>query len=131
MALVTFTIGNAINTFPMAIFKVSTLLFVSSAVRSLQRVIIWQSIGAVTIRFTLTSSQGGARTLDIGTTLAFAGARPQIQLNGFSGAIPAIPNQPDSHGVTRGTWRGNNIMYSVSIREYRLQVEIRLLNAYS
>jgi rhamnogalacturonan endolyase len=49
---VTFSIGSAVSGFPMAIFK---------------------TIGPVTINFSLTSSQIGARTLEIGTTLAFAG----------------------------------------------------------
>ncbi|KAF5348362.1 hypothetical protein D9758_010904 [Tetrapyrgos nigripes] len=99
---VTFTVGQAVSSFPMAIF---------------------QAVGSVTIHFTLSSSQGGARTLDIFTTLAFAGARPQITLNSFTGAIPAIPNQPDSRGVTRGTWRGNNIQYSVAIPSGTLKTD--------
>ncbi|KAG7091923.1 hypothetical protein E1B28_008317 [Marasmius oreades] len=90
----TFTVGNNVNTFPMAIFK---------------------DIGGVTIKFTLTSSQLGARTLQIGTTLAFAGGRPVVVVNSWTSAIPAIPSQPDSRGVTRGTWRGNNIMYTYNI----------------
>ncbi|KAF9457557.1 polysaccharide lyase family 4 protein [Collybia nuda] len=91
---ITFTVGSAISGFPMAIFK---------------------TIGPVTVRFTLTSAQGGARTLQIGTTLAFAGGRPQVVINGWTGPAPAAPSQPDSRGVTRGTWRGNNNMYTVNI----------------
>ncbi|KAK7451096.1 hypothetical protein VKT23_012772 [Stygiomarasmius scandens] len=92
---VTYTVGQqGIGFFPMAIFK---------------------DIGAVTIRFALASGQGGARTLDIGTTLAFAGGRPQVSVNGWTGPAPPAPSQPDSRGVTRGTWRGNNIMYTVNI----------------
>ncbi|KAG9218287.1 hypothetical protein CCMSSC00406_0009901 [Pleurotus cornucopiae] len=91
---ITFTVGSNINGFPMAIFK---------------------TIGAVTVRFTLNSNQLGARTLQIGTTLAFAGGRPQVTVNGWSGPQPPAPSQPDSRGVTRGTWRGNNIMYTVNI----------------
>lgn len=68
---------------------------------------IFQDIGAVTIRFALASGQGGARTLRIGTTLAFAGARPVVTCGTWTSAVPAIPTQPDSRGVTRGTWRGN------------------------
>ncbi|KAF9469286.1 polysaccharide lyase family 4 protein [Collybia nuda] len=86
---VTYTVGQqAIGYFPMAAFK---------------------AIGAVTVRFGLTSTQGkcGARTLQIGTTLAFAGGRPQVVINGWTGPAPAAPSQPDSRGVTRGTWRGN------------------------
>jgi len=49
----------------------------------------------------------GARTLEIATTLAFAGGRPQATVNEWAGDAPAAPNQPDSRGITRGTWRGN------------------------
>ncbi|KAG8688067.1 hypothetical protein FRC11_006114 [Ceratobasidium sp. 423] len=91
----TFTVGQQdIGYFPMAIFK---------------------DIGPVTVRWALSSSQLGARTLEIGVTLAFAGGRPQVVINGWTGPAPAAPNQPDSRGVTRGTWRGNNTRYTVSI----------------
>ncbi|KAF7296020.1 Polysaccharide lyase family 4 protein [Mycena kentingensis (nom. inval.)] len=90
----TFTVGSAVSTLPMAIF---------------------QAIGALTIRSTLTSSQIGARTLFIATTLAFAGGRPVVSVGSFTSAVPAIPTQPDSRGVTRGTWRGNNILYTYNI----------------
>jgi rhamnogalacturonan endolyase len=94
---VTYTVGQqAIGYFPMAIF---------------------QEIGAVTIRFALASGQGGARTLKIATTLAFAGGRPVVAVNGaWTSAVPPIPNEPDSRGVTRGVYRGNNQQYLYSIR---------------
>jgi rhamnogalacturonan endolyase len=41
----------------------------------------------------------GARTLEIGTTLAFAGGRPQVQVNGWTGPSPPAPSQPDSRGM--------------------------------
>ncbi|KAJ8096002.1 hypothetical protein PM082_015223 [Marasmius tenuissimus] len=91
---ITWSVGSNITQFPMAIFK---------------------GIGGVTINFTLSSSQIGARTLEIGTTLAFAGGRPVAQVNDWTSAIPAAPKQPDSRGVTRGTWRGNNIRYTYNI----------------
>ncbi|KAJ7689883.1 polysaccharide lyase family 4 protein [Mycena olivaceomarginata] len=92
---VTFTVGQqAIGFFPMAIF---------------------QDIGPVTIRFALQSGQGGARTLKIATTLAFAGGRPVVSVNTWNSAIPAVPSQPDSRGVTRGVYRGNNIEYTYAI----------------
>ncbi|KAJ7319231.1 polysaccharide lyase family 4 protein [Mycena albidolilacea] len=91
---VTFTIGSSATAFPMAIF---------------------QAIGPVVIKTTLTSSQIGARTLAIATTLAFAGGRPVVSVGSFTSAVPAVPNQPDSRGVTRGTWRGNNILYTYNI----------------
>lgn len=83
---ITYTVGSSPSAFPMAIFK---------------------AIGAVTVKFTLTSAQTGARTLKIGTTLAFAGGRPQVKVNSWTSAAPAAPSQPDSRGVTRGTYRGN------------------------
>lgn len=55
---VTYTVGSSsVGSFPMALFK---------AVNN-----------PVTIKFTATSAQTGAATLRIGTTLAFAGGRPQ------------------------------------------------------
>ncbi|EPQ56618.1 hypothetical protein GLOTRDRAFT_115799 [Gloeophyllum trabeum ATCC 11539] len=90
----TVTISQGTGYFPMAVFK---------------------DIGTVTISATLTSSQLGARTLLIGTTLAFAGGRPHVKVNDWDGPNPGAPSQPDSRGVTRGTWRGNNIAYTVSI----------------
>lgn len=55
----TYTVGSSsLSDFPMAIFK---------SVNS-----------PVTIKFTASSSQTGAATLRIGTTLSFAGGRPQV-----------------------------------------------------
>ncbi|KAL1706610.1 polysaccharide lyase family 4 protein [Schizophyllum commune] len=93
-AVSSFTVGNDASGFPMAIFK---------------------DIGAAKVTFTLSSGQGGARTLEIATTLAFAGGRPQVTINNWTSDNPAAPSQPDSRGVTRGTWRGNNILYSYSV----------------
>ncbi|KAJ7652444.1 polysaccharide lyase family 4 protein [Mycena polygramma] len=92
---VTYTVGQrAIGFFPMVIF---------------------QAMGPVTIRFALASGQGGARTLKIATTLAFAGRRPVVSVNTWNSSIPAVPDQPDSRGVTRGVYRGNNIEYTYAI----------------
>ncbi|KAG9079128.1 hypothetical protein FS749_008799 [Ceratobasidium sp. UAMH 11750] len=68
-----------------------------------------------TIKFTLTSSQTGAATLRIGTTLAFAGGRPQVTVNGWLGPAPSAPVDLNSRGFTRGTYRGINTVYTVSI----------------
>ncbi|QRV85989.1 rhamnogalacturonate lyase [Ceratobasidium sp. AG-Ba] len=68
-----------------------------------------------TIKFTLTSSQTGASTLRIGTTLAFAGGRPQATVNGWLGPAPNPPLDLNSRGFTRGTYRGINTVYTVSI----------------
>ena len=84
---ITYTVGtSAVGDFPMAIFK---------------------AVGPVAVKFSLAAGQTGARTLKIATTNAFAGGRPTVTVNGWSSSTPAAPSQPDSRGVTRGTWRGN------------------------
>ncbi|KAF2476610.1 Rhamnogalacturonase B [Lindgomyces ingoldianus] len=93
----TYTVGSSsLDSIPMALFKsVNTPL---------------------TIKFTLSSSQAsGAATLRIGTTLSFAGARPQATVNSWSAAAPAAPTKIDSRGVTRGAYRGFGEVYDVAI----------------
>lgn len=68
-----------------------------------------------TIKFTLTSAQTGAATLRIGTTLGFEGGRPQVTVNGWLGPAPGPSLDLNSRGFTRGTYRGVNAMYTVSI----------------
>ncbi|KAJ5979788.1 hypothetical protein N7481_007086 [Penicillium waksmanii] len=92
----TYTVGSSTTSqFPMAIFK---------SVNS-----------PITIKFTATSSQTGAATLRIGTTLSFAGGRPQATINSYTGSIPSAPTNLDSRGVTRGAYRGLGEVYDVSI----------------
>ena len=69
------------------------------------------------IVFNLTAAQAAqAMTLRIGITLAFEGGRPIISVNGGAySAAPAASNQPDSRGITRGTWRGNNTTFTYGI----------------
>ncbi|KAF2753217.1 hypothetical protein EJ05DRAFT_445189 [Pseudovirgaria hyperparasitica] len=92
----TYTVGSsALSAFPMALWK---------SVNNGQK-----------IAFTLTSAQTGAATLRIGTTLSFAGARPQAIVNSWTGPAPAAPTKIDSRGVTRGAYRGYGEVYDVSI----------------
>lgn len=111
----TYTVGSSqVSSFPMALFK---------SVNS-----------PLTIKFTASSSQTGAATLRIGTTLSFASGRPQVvvcsstftfytlsmyltftQFNNYSGATPAAPTNLNSRGVTRGAYRGFGEVYDVSI----------------
>ncbi|KAF3920283.1 hypothetical protein AA313_de0208878 [Arthrobotrys entomopaga] len=77
---------------------------------------IWKSIGGnAIVKFTLSSSQLVGMTLKIGTTLAYAGARPGVTINSWSGAIPTIPVKIDSRGVTRGAYRGYGEQYTWSV----------------
>ncbi|RPB16675.1 putative rhamnogalacturonate lyase A [Morchella conica CCBAS932] len=67
-----------------------------------------------TIKFS-TTSISGTFILRIGTTLAFAGARPSITVNGWSSSTPAAPTKIDSRGLTRGAYRGYGESYDYTI----------------
>ncbi|KAK2767786.1 hypothetical protein FQN54_003945 [Arachnomyces sp. PD_36] len=94
----TYTVGTSSSTdFPMAVF---------ASVNN-----------PVTVEFDLTSDQLGAATLRIGTTLAFAGGRPQPTVNDDAFDPPAAPTEIDSRGVTRGAYRGYGEVYDYDIAE--------------
>ncbi|CAE6493290.1 unnamed protein product [Rhizoctonia solani] len=88
---------------------------------------IFKAIAPAVIRFSVDSSQTGARTLQIGITLAFAGGRPQVTINNCTGPTYSPPDQPNSRGVTRGKLLSlvfirlldiiqfQNIMYTINI----------------
>ncbi|KAJ6261521.1 rhamnogalacturonate lyase [Drechslerella dactyloides] len=92
----TYTVGSSsANAFPMA---------------------IWKSIGGnAVVKFTLSSSQLVQMTLRIGTTLSFAGGRPSVTINSWSGSVPAAPSKIDSRGVTRGAYRGYGEQYTWTV----------------
>ncbi|MBW3629179.1 MAG: hypothetical protein KY464_07775 [Gemmatimonadetes bacterium] len=96
-----YTVGSARDSdFPMAQFK---------AVND-----------PTTIRFTLRPDEVRPRTLRVAITLAFAGGRPIVSVNpgtphAWTGPVPAISPQPNSRGVTRGTYRGNNTEFTFEI----------------
>ncbi|KAJ3123003.1 hypothetical protein HK098_002299 [Nowakowskiella sp. JEL0407] len=81
--------------------------------------VLWKSVNSpLKINFSLTAAQAAtSKTLRIGITLAFAGGRPQVTVNDakYSSSIPAITTQPDSRGITRGTYRGNNSLFTYTI----------------
>jgi len=92
---VTYAVGSATNKFPGA---------------------IWKDVNSGTkITFTLTSAQLAARTVRIGISAAYANARPQITVNGWTSAVPSPSTQPDSRSLTIGTYRGNNTTFSYSV----------------
>ncbi|RDX44291.1 hypothetical protein OH76DRAFT_1359848 [Lentinus brumalis] len=107
---ITYTVGSSsVSSFPMALF---------------------QAIGPVKVTFNLSSSQTGARTLKIATTLAFAGGRPTVTVNGWSSSTPAAPTDLNSRGVTRGTWRGNNNEYTYAVPAGTLVAGSNTLTVY-
>ncbi|KAE8152167.1 putative rhamnogalacturonate lyase A [Aspergillus avenaceus] len=92
----TYTVGSSeLTDFPMAVFKGVN--------------------DPVTIEFTATSAQTGAATLRIGTTLSFAGGRPQVKVNDYTADAPSAPTNLNSRGVTRGAYHGYNEVYDVSV----------------
>lgn len=67
------------------------------------------------ITFDLTAAQAAtALTLRIGITRMDHG-RPSISVNGVGQSVPGISTQPTARGVTLGSWRGNNTLYTWNI----------------
>jgi rhamnogalacturonan endolyase len=76
----------------------------------------WKDINNNTvIRFNLTASQIRNYTLRAGITVATAGGRPKIAVNGWSSANPAASTQPKTRTLTVGIYRGNNTTFSFDI----------------
>lgn len=71
----------------------------------------WKTIGDLYIQFVLTAAQKVNSNLRIGITAAYAGARPQVFVNGSLINLPGATTQPDSRSLTIGTYRGNNAMF--------------------
>jgi autotransporter-associated beta strand protein len=70
--------------------------------------------------FTLTSGQVQNLTFRVGITLGFEGARPKITVNSgqsyaWTSGNPTASRDLNSRGITRGTWRGDNQLYTFSI----------------
>ena len=78
------------------------------------------------IVFTLTAAQAASTlTLRIGDTFAFAGGRPVITVNAgtantYTSAHSPAPPDLNSRGITRGTWRGFNLLYTYNIPSGKL-----------
>lgn len=101
----TFTVGDSVANLPMAVFKAIGPLTIKFNLNSNQRT--YPLYRPYSCQLDVSTISVGARTLEIATTNAFAGGRPQVKVNNWTGPAPAAPNQPNSRGVTRGTWRGN------------------------
>ncbi|MGP2522381.1 rhamnogalacturonan lyase B N-terminal domain-containing protein [Pantoea ananatis] len=90
----------------------------------------WQEINSPTrVRFTLGIHDIHDLTLQIFITLAQFGGRPEVSINQrWASPIPAASDQPKSRGITRGTYRGNNILYSIVLPASALQTGINTLD---
>ncbi|MDB5328643.1 MAG: polysaccharide lyase family 4 protein, partial [Phycisphaerales bacterium] len=72
------------------------------------------------ITFNLTAAQVQSMSLRIGITWGFSGARPKVTVNSgqtyaWTSANPSASSDLNSRGITRGTWRGDNQLYTFSI----------------
>ncbi|MBA1228896.1 rhamnogalacturonase B [Pseudomonas viridiflava] len=77
----------------------------------------WRDINSpVRIDFLLAAKEIRAYRLRVLISLAQAGGRPQLSVNdSWHAEVPAASAQPDSRGITRGTWRGNNTLFEFNI----------------
>ena len=68
------------------------------------------------VQFTLTSAQAAAaRTIRVGLTVAYSGARPKIAVNNWNSTSPGASSQPGTRSLTIGSYRGNNVTYTFSV----------------
>ncbi|PBP28551.1 rhamnogalacturonan lyase [Diplocarpon rosae] len=68
------------------------------------------------IYFKLNAAQTAlAHTVRIGITEAYIGGRPQIQVNGWTSAIPAASSQASTRSLTVGTYRGTNHVFEYTV----------------
>lgn len=77
----------------------------------------WRDINTPTrINFVLAPDEVRDYQLRLFISLAQAGGRPQVSVNRrWNAPVPPASNQPNSRGVTRGTYRGNNSLFEVRV----------------
>ncbi|BCX46157.1 rhamnogalacturonate lyase [Haloferula helveola] len=76
----------------------------------------WAKVnGSREIHFKLSADQLKAHTIRIGITTAHSGGRPKIHVNDWSARNPGPSSQPQSRGMTIGSYRGNNVTYRFDV----------------
>ena len=77
----------------------------------------WKGINnGIIIHYTVESGHLKARTLKIGITASYHGARPQLIVNDdWTSSYPSATSQPTGRIMTIGTWRGNNKYFTYTI----------------
>lgn len=77
----------------------------------------WRDVNTPTrIAFVLGQNELHDYRLRLFISLSQAGARPTIKVNQhWDAPVPPPPEQPDSRGITRGTYRGNNTLYEFPV----------------
>ena len=86
----------------------------------------WRDVNSPTrIQFVLAANELRAYRLRLFISLAQAGGRPAVSVNQhWTAPVPPASKQPDSRGITRGTYRGNNTVFEVSVPATALQVGV-------
>jgi len=89
----------------------------------------WRGVNTPTrIEFVLAANDVRDYRLRLYIPLAQADGRPQVRVNGrWTGPLPSVPVQPDTRGITRGTYRGNNTVYDIDIPATALQAGVNAL----
>jgi rhamnogalacturonan endolyase len=82
------------------------------------------------ITFNLTSTQASTPlTLRIGITRLDHG-RPSVNINGTALAVPALTTQPDTRGLTLGSWRGNNSTFTFNLSTSQVHAGTNTIDIY-
>ncbi|QSQ51786.1 rhamnogalacturonase B [Xanthomonas translucens pv. undulosa] len=89
----------------------------------------WRGVNTPTrIEFVLAANDVRDYRLRLYIPLAQADGRPQVRVNGrWNGPLPSVPVLPDTRGITRGTYRGNNTVYDIDIPATALQAGLNAL----
>ena len=92
----------------------------------------WKDVnGNQVVQFNLSAAQiTTAKTLRIGLTCAFSGARPRVTVNSWTSTIPGISTQPATRTLTVGTYRGNNVTYTYTVPASALLAGTNSLSIY-
>ncbi len=77
----------------------------------------WKEIagGDQTIQFELNADQLVDSVVRIGLTVAFAGGRPNIEVNSWRSSFQFASAQPSTRSLTVGSYRGNNTVYTFDV----------------
>lgn len=92
----------------------------------------WKGIGGgQDIQFELTAGQIVDTTVNVGITVAYAGARPNLQVNeSWYSDNYAPSSQPDSRSLTTGSYRGNNTEFAFTVPASALVAGVNTLRVY-
>ncbi len=89
----------------------------------------WRDVNSPTrIQFVLAANEVTAYRLCLFISLAQAGGRPAVSVNQhWEAPVPAASNQPDSRGITRGTYRGHNSVFEINVPATALHAGVNTL----